>query len=238
MEQERCPAAFRYREWSTIFSMKNQEAFIAAIREGDTERVAALLEADPSLIETRHDKLSPILLALYVGKNDLARFLAERTPSRSFYEACALGELDRVAELLDADPSLLSRYSDDGFAPIGFSTFFGHPEVDRFLLERGGDVHAQATNPMRVGLVHAAAARCDHGMMRLALERGANPNARQQVDYTPLHTAAARGDREMAELLLAHGAERSAKGADGKTPADIAREHGEEEMARWLAAEA
>lgn len=218
--------------------MTSQEEFIAAIRGGDAARVAELLDADPSLAGIRHDNLSPILLALYVGKNDIARLLADRTPSRSFYEACALGELDRVRELLDADPSLLSRYSDDGFAPIGFSTFFGHPEVDRFLLERGGDVHAQATNSMRVGLVHAAAARCDRGMMRLALERGANPNARQQVDYTPLHTAAARGDREMAELLLAHGADRNSKASDGKTPADIAREHGQEEMARWLAAEA
>jgi len=72
-------------------------------------------------------------------------------------------------------------------------------------------------------------------MMKLLLERGANPNAKQELDYTPLHTAAGRGDVEMAKLLLAHGAQRDAHGSDGKTPADVAREHGQATFADWIA---
>jgi ankyrin repeat protein len=70
--------------------------------------------------------------------------------------------------------------------------------------------------------------------MRLLLERGADANARQQVDYTPLHGAASRGDVEMAKLLLANGADRSAKAGDGMTPADVARKYGKSEFADWL----
>jgi ankyrin repeat protein len=70
--------------------------------------------------------------------------------------------------------------------------------------------------------------------MRLLLERGADANARQQLDYTALHGAASRGDIEMGKLLLSHGAVRDAKGSDGMTPADIARKYGKPEFAEWL----
>ena len=70
--------------------------------------------------------------------------------------------------------------------------------------------------------------------MRLLLEGGADPNAHQQLDYTPLHGAASRGDVEMAKLLLDHGADRHPKATDGQTPADVARSHGQPEFADWI----
>ena len=112
--------------------------------------------------------------------------------------------------------------------------FFRHPDVARHLIEQGADVDAAADNAMRVAPAHAAAGVRDHETMRLILERGANPNARQQMDYTPLHGAAARGDVDMAKLLLAHGADRTAKGSDGMTPADVARKYGHPEFAEWI----
>jgi ankyrin repeat protein len=74
----------------------------------------------------------------------------------------------------------------------------------------------------------------DRATMELLLARGADPGAKQQLDYTPLHGAASRGDVEMAKLLLAHGARRDAKGSDGMTPADIAKKYGHPEVAEWL----
>ena len=70
--------------------------------------------------------------------------------------------------------------------------------------------------------------------MRLLLERGADPNARQQLGFTALHGSAASGDRETAELLLAHGADPQATNDEGKTPADFAAERGHTEFAEWL----
>jgi tankyrase len=68
----------------------------------------------------------------------------------------------------------------------------------------------------------------------MLLDHGADPNARQQQDYTPLHGAASRGDVEMAKLLLAHGADRNARASDGMTAADVARKHGKGEFAEWI----
>lgn len=205
-----------------------------AIKAGDASAVAALLDSDPSLVNATHDNVTPILWALYVGKRELAGLFVERGANVSLPEAAALGDLERVRSLLDANPSLLDERSADGYPPLGLAIFFGQPDVARFLIERGTDVNAHAANAQRVAPLHAAAAICDRELVRLLLERGADPNAKQQLDYTPLHTAAARNDREIATLLLGRGADREAKGSDGLTPAGVAEKYGHPEFAQWL----
>jgi uncharacterized protein len=214
--------------------MSRNEQFIAALKAGDTLRVSQYIDEDPSVVNAVDGSVSAILTAVYNGHAPLARILAERGAPVGFFEACVLGDQEAIRRLLASNPSLLRSHSPDGFAPFGFATFFGHPEIDRLLLDCGADIHAQSTNAMRVGAVHAAAAVCDHEMMQLILSRGADPNAKQQMEYTPLHTAAGRGDIRMATLLLTYGADREARGSDGKTPADVARDRGQEMFAEWL----
>jgi ankyrin repeat protein len=205
-----------------------------AIRAGNVEAVAALVDADPALLSSRENRVSPLLLALYHGKGDIAQLVVDRGAPVSFGEACALGDLSRVTSMLESDSALLEERSDDGFPPLGLAIFFRHPDVARLLIERGANVSAPAENAMRVAPAHAAAAACDRDTMRLLLERGADANARQQMEYTPLHTAAARGDKEMTLLLLSHGADRTLRGSDGLSAADAARSHGHPEFAEWL----
>ena len=71
--------------------------------------------------------------------------------------------------------------------------------------------------------------------MKLLLEKGADPNAKQEMDAVPLHSVAGRGDVEMAKLLIAHGADPNAKMTDGTSVADAAISHGHPEFAEWLA---
>lgn len=214
----------------------SQEEFIDAIRKGDVQRVREMIDRDSSLLARSGDGPSPILHALYNGRAEVAALLAERTGDRTLHEAAALGEVDRVRAMLEKDPSLIHSFSPDGYALLGFGTFFGHPDVDRVVLERKPDVNVQARNPQRVGPIHAAAARSDREMVRTLLEHGANANLKQQLDYTPLHTAASRGDIVMAKLLLAHGADASVRGTDGKTILDVARDHGHAEFVNWFRA--
>lgn len=212
----------------------SRDEFIDAIRKGDSQSVRAMIDRDPSLLSRSGDGPSPILHALYNGHAEVAALLAERTRDRTLHEAAALGEVDRVRAMLKADPALLHSFSPDGYAFFGFATFFRHPEVDRAVLDLGPDVNAQARNPQRVGAIHAAAAQMDREMVRTLLEHGANPNLKQQLDYTALHTAAVRGDIEMAKLLIQHGASASARGTDGKTVLDVAREHGQVAFENWF----
>jgi ankyrin repeat protein len=210
---------------------------IDAIKAGDASRVAQLLDDDPSLLSARAGDTSAILLAVYMGKRDIAKLFVDRGAALNFGEAIALGDANRVDELLQRDPSLISSFTDDGFPPAGLAIFFRHPELARSLIERGADVNASSRNAQKVAPVHAAASVGDRESMRLLLERGADPNARQQDGFLPIHAAAMHGDRAMIELLLAHGADVHATSGDGKTAADFAATGGHAELAAWLRAQ-
>lgn len=203
-----------------------------AIKAGDAERVTALAEADPAALTADENGTTPLLLAIYHGKPEIARLLVDRGAPVSFAEACALGDEALARQMFVRD--LLDTRTADGYPPLGLAIFFGHGALARWLIEQGADVNAAAGNPQRVTPAHAAAAMCDRETMRMLLERGADPNARQQMDYTPLHGAASRGDVEMAKLLLAHGADRDAKAGDGMTAGDVARKYGKGGFAEWF----
>lgn len=197
-----------------------------AIKAGDVARITSLIDADANVLAERANGATPVLFAIYHGKHDVARLIADRSAPLSFPELCALGESDRAKAMLAADPSLLDSRSPDGFPALGLAIFFGHGELARFLIEQGADVNAAADNAQRVAPLHAAAATCDHETTRALLAHGADPHAKQQNDYTPLHGAASRGDVALAKILLTHGADMWAKGSDGLTPADIAEKYG------------
>jgi ankyrin repeat protein len=213
--------------------MQQQELF-DAIRNNDEAAVAALLDADPSLLDARLNHISPILFAVYNGHAELARLFIERGAALTFGEACALGDMATALRMFDRDPALLDAYSEDGFPPVGLAIFFRHPDLARALIERGADVNAAARNAFRVAPIHAAAAGRDPAIIQLLLERGADPNARQQLGYTALHTAAQLGDEAVLELLLLNGADPRIAGDDGKTPGDLAAAHGHVEIAKRL----
>lgn len=78
--------------------------------------------------------------------------------------------------------------------------------------------------------------------LRLLLERGADPKARNLMKnefegYTPLHMTADQDEEsvECAQLLLDAGADLLARDAKGRTPHDIAQEKGRSKMAAFLA---
>ena len=209
--------------------------FIDVVKAGDAARVASLIDADRSVLQATDEKgVSAVLLALYHGKRDVAQLLIYRGAKLSFHDACAAGENDLAKEILRRDPSLLNRNSVDGYPPLGLAIFFGNRELAKWLIEQGADVSAPAANAQRVAPIHAASAVRDHEILRMLIERGADPNARQQMDFTALHTAASRGDVEMAILLMERGADPTVRTTDGLSAGDIARKYKQDAFAEWF----
>jgi ankyrin repeat protein len=155
--------------------------------------------------------MSELLQAVYRGDQARADELLAANPELDVFEAAAVGRTDRLRELLDQDLALANAWGEDGFQPLGLASFFGHVEAARLLVVRGAEVNSASRNDMNVMPLHSAAATGDptarYELARLLLEHGADPNARQQDDYTPLMAADQHGDERLRDLLIEHGAE-------------------------------
>jgi ankyrin repeat protein len=206
-----------------------------AIKAGNAGEATRIAREHPSALTARDaNGASPLLLAIYYQKHDIANALAEAKGQIDIFEASALGRVDRITQLLHQDPSLASAYSPDGFPAVGLAAFFGHLEAVRMLIAAGADIHAAATNSFKVQAIHAAVASKNIEIVRTVLEAGADPNAAQQQGFRPIHEAGSSGSRELAELLLKYGADATLKGDSGKNAIDIAREKGHTDLASWL----
>lgn len=105
--------------------------------------------------------------------------------------------------------------------------------VEALLDERPDLVH-EVDEARRTGL-HLAAGRGHRDVVRVLLERGADPNAQDYRDETPLHRAALADRLEVAELLLDQGADPDLAGPQRRTALlFVARETGNVEMAALL----
>jgi ankyrin repeat protein len=158
-------------------------------------------------------------------------------PELDVFEAAALGDFDRLAAVLDADPSLATAYSTDGFSPLHLSAFFGQSDATRLLLEQGAEVDARGRGWMTGTPLHSAASGEHAAVARLLVEAGADMNARQSGGWTPLHSAAHNGNVELVALFLAHGADPTATNDGGTSVLAMAEEAADDDaIARIRAA--
>ena len=170
-------------------------------------------------------------MALYMRKPDEAERLAAGA-RLNIWEAAALGRDERVAEFVRDERSLSNAWSPDGFTPVGLAAFFGHPSTARILVDSGADVGAVARNEMKVQPLHAAAAAKEIEIVRMLLDHGADPNARQLAGSRHSGMRARRPGR-MVALLLAHGADPSS-GRRRKNASELALEQGHLAIAESL----
>lgn len=179
----------------------------AAVQSLDAARLAALLAAEPGLAYTRlADGQSALLFAKYNGRGDIVEQLLECEPELTLHEAAAVGESEQVRAFVAAWPQEIDEFGRDGFTPLQLACFFGHPACVRLLLAAGADVLAVARNPMRIQPIHAAVAGRNGEIVRLLIDHGADVNARQQDDFTPLMAARQNQDAEIEALLVGAGA--------------------------------
>jgi ankyrin repeat protein len=155
--------------------------------------------------------MSELLQAVYRGDQARAEEMLASDPELDVFEAAAVGRTERVRELLDGDPALANAWAEDGFQPLGLASFFGHADAARLLVERGAEVNSASRNDLKVMPLHSAVATPDpsarYEIAKLLLEHGADPNARQQDEFTPLMAADHHGDERLRDLLVEHGAE-------------------------------
>lgn len=199
---------------------------IEAVKAGDADGLRAILSGEAEAATARDEGGdSPLLIALYHGRRDLAEVMLSHGRRPDAFEAAAVGDVDTLRTALDAEPGLVSRLSHDGWTLLHLAAFFGHVDAVRLLLERGADANALSTNTLRNTPLHAGlAGPLPVEGVRLLVDAGADVNARQHGGFVPLHSAASRGVAEIIDLLLERGAGPNAAADDGRRPIDFAKE--------------
>jgi ankyrin repeat protein len=147
-------------------------------------------------------------------------------------QAAGDGELERVAELLEAGAAVDERNANGGTA-LMYAVSYNRLEAVELLLERGADPNAQARIGWTPLLVAAAKGR--DAAVRLLLEAGADPTVRDAYGWTPLMRAVSSGYLDAVEVLLGSGrAELEAREESGATALHIAAGRGFASIVRRL----
>jgi ankyrin repeat protein len=205
------------------------------IENNQLEEIVALLSKKPQLAtQTTSHQISPLFLACYYKKMEIANAIAEFVPDLNIFDACAVGKFDEVTLIVFKNPRIVNEYSVDGFTPLGLACYFGHEEIARFLVLKGADVNLPSKNGFNVFPIHSAVAANNFNITKVLLDAGAYPNVCQKSGVAPLHSAAQLGNIELIILLLEHGAEVTLRMEGGKLPADLAAEKGFHEIAEIL----
>jgi ankyrin repeat protein len=206
-----------------------------SIRTGDLSRVKSLVDADPGLVSVRNESgVSAILTAIYSGRHEIRDLLLAHGAQLEIQDAAAAGRLDRVKEIVEANPALAKSFSPDGFPVVALAAVFGHLDVARYLTERGADIDAIATNGTGYNALTGAVTAGHFEVVKWLLESGANANYRYGPGYTPLLAAAANGRLDIVRLLLAHGADAAVQTNDGKSALALATELSHTAVADFL----
>jgi ankyrin repeat protein len=192
-----------------------------AVQYGDLALVKQLRRAGGDVDQGRK-YLTPLTLAAQRKAQDMVDFLRGEGAAISIVTAIHLGDRTRVAQELKRDPAL-ARLCDEEKTPVLHHAVEAlEPQVVRMLLDHGAtcaDTDGNGETALhRIGDSLAPAAP-GAAMATLLIDRGADPNARNWDDVTPLHQAVRRRNLAVVEVLLARGADPNARDKiRGSTP--------------------
>ena len=216
--------------FSILLASTGQQAdsrldFLKAVQAGDQQKVESLLKQDPTLIHSKTKRGSTVLqVAGYAGQEKLVPLLESKGADLDFGAALAINDLAKVRALLKADAGLASKLTPDGYNPLCIGATRS-PELVTLLLQNHASIEMECRDFNHVRPIHSAVFGRKLACVKLIVEAGADVNAVQEGNFTPMDESAGNGDLEIIKYLIAHGAKPDIKSKEGKTAKDYAGKH-------------
>jgi len=197
------------------------------ITEAQNKDAIELIKNYPEVLDEKDEQgTTGFLLSAYSQNKDLFETARKYKKSFSVYESIIAGKLESLETFLEADKSLIDKFSPDGFTLIALAAFFNQNEIVKYLLQMGADPSICSNNPMKVNALHAAVAQNNLPICQMLITHGIDVNISQMKNITPLQASVHRGNIEITKLLLEQDAYVTFKNDDGSNAIDIAEAEG------------
>ena len=222
-----------------------QEAALAdAVRRGDREAVADLLEQRVDVNAVQDDGTSALHWAAYVNDAETSAALIRAgarvdAPNRYRVTPLALASQNGNAAIIEqlvaagADPNDPRQAVNAGETPLMHAARSGQVEAVRALARAGADVDAQESWNGQSALMWAAA-EGHVPVVDLLIAAGADIHAPSNSGANPLLFAVRKGSLGAVRALLAAGADVNGRRPDGATPLLVAVVNGHEDLVDLL----
>ena len=150
--------------------------------------------------------LQAIDLAIWGGRRPgdrrMIQLLLDHGATLDLTVAVAVGDIERVRQILDAEPARIRETRPSGRRPLSAAVEAGHDAIARLLLERGADPNWREPTAPNGRSLQVAAAAGKRQLVELLLAHGADPNS--AVDSSG-NAVSAAATPEIRALLVARG---------------------------------
>lgn len=178
------------------------EEFVLAAH-GDLAAVVRLHEARPALRDARWQKFNETALeaSSHMGRREIAAYLLTAGAPPTICAMAMLGQTERVAAFLSADPTLAHARGAHGIPVLFHAALSGRTDIADLLL-----AHSGAEGLEGAGAALHGAVRPGHTAMTVwLLDHGADANTPDFEGKTPLRVALDGGHTTLADLLRRRG---------------------------------
>ena len=211
------------------------------VKQGDLEKVRAMLEENPELINTQDTQgNTPLHLAAYKGYMEVAELLIaegadvncrNKHGDTPIHYAAKGGQKNIIEFFLSKEVDVnITDYH--GRTPLHHAVSWEHKDTVQYLLERGADISGEdqwGTFP-----IHYAAFATDNTIFDLLVARGAEIDVTNNDGATPLHYAVRIGSPNILERSIQEGMDVNAVDGFGKTPLNWAAADGQLDSVKYL----
>ncbi|MDF2814353.1 MAG: ankyrin repeat protein [Paenibacillus sp.] len=190
--------------------IKKKQSVVLSIRLDELSMQAVDLLVESGIETNRSRAVSHFVSLGIQASADLlekAKLLADNVHElrKEMIEAVKINNVDKVAELINRDASLVNSSNPNGETAVLMAAYYRANEIKELLINNGAELN-----------IFEAAAVGDTARVRELLHQAPSLIASYNTDgFTPLGLASHFGNEETVKLLLDQGAEVNARSKDG-----------------------